>query len=962
MAQEKHIPYTSFDKGLWIAGGKETQPKGCARRYDAVDPIDTTTCRSRWGSTIVGGGIGSATMKTLYRFADHWIWNDSAGHLFKDSTQIATGLNNSILTFVKMPPQVGDVDYLFIAGGGNLIKIDQSANVTQWGITAPSTFPTLALGPQNILQINSFDTDAANWSVTAGGLTKANDNTNFQEGTGSLQITVPKNTRGSIVKTINIDLTAFASGSFVNNHAYNASAVAGEAFLGDRFVDSNNNVQVCTTSGTSQVGGTPTWSTIFGGTTVSGTATFTNFGPKVASTADIIKLWVGIDEPDNLELLEMDFLLTSAGGNYFTYQIPLSTQTFIPGSPSQGSGGGSAQQGVGSALALAAGPSAPGSVPAGATAPEVTFVTTGSIPGTGPVADPAVRRALWTAMHKKAPPPSSGPDTPSWFQLIVAKDEFDRQGSNFNLDWNNVVKVRFKFKSNTNGKVNVWLDGLQLAGGIGMEGNYQGVAVFVNTVTSSVSNPPLQVNQAYAQIKANERQAIEWSNLPISTDPQVNARALYRTLGNGALLFFVDLVNDNVTTTYQDTVADFVGAAGGNEPKVLGQTIIYSVQLEIDNLPPTSGWTKVAGPYEGSIFWCGDPAHPGRLYYSPTGRPEAQENFIDVTFEDDILQMPFVFNGSLYVLSLAHLFIVEYVQGTNPPLFTYDTVAGAPGTTQPFAVVVGKQRVCYPNAEGLISFDGYSAVPFGMMAINPLWRGEAAESYAAFVPTYGTYGKGEFWFTDGNQTFIINEQSQRWRSFGVGTGPIYYAPDLTFVSGLISGQSTVVQFEAVNSFTDNGTSIPFVIQPGGILLGEDVNAIVKRIVIDINTNGQTITPTLIVNDADLLSTRTINTPYAIGQFVIDSNGNVQVATVNGTTSPVGVITWNQNPNGTTNDGTQVWKLVGPGVFTLPTITTQARQRIEYELGFAAETLSVRLSGSLSTGRVELFDIIPVGEN
>ena len=962
MATEKKVPYTSFDKGLWIAGGKETQPKGCARRYDAVDPIDTTTCRSRWGSTALGAGIGNANIKTLYRFAGHWIWNDSTGKLFKDSTQIASGLNNSVLTFVKMPPQVGDVDYLFIAGGGNLIKIDQSANVTNWGIVPPSTFPTLALGPQDILQINSFDNDAANWTITAGGLSKANDNTNFQEGTGSLQITVPKNKRGSITKSISIDLTNFATASFVNNHAYNASGVAGEPFLGDRFVDSNNNVQVCTTSGTSQIAGTPTWATIFGTTTVSGSATFTNFGPKQASTADIIKFWLGVDEPDNLEILEIDFFLGSGTANYFTYQVPLSTQIFTAGSPSQGSGGGPAQQGVATAIALAAGPSASGSVPSGTVAPELTFVTTGSIPGTGTISDPAVRRAVWTAMHKKGKPPHSGPDTPSWAQINIAKDEFDRQGSNFNLDWNNVTKVRFKFKANTNGVVNVWIDGLQLAGGIGMEGNYQGVAVFVNTVTGSVSNPPLQVNQAYATVKSNERQAIEWSNVPVSADPQVNARALYRTLGNGALLFFVDLINDNSTTIYQDTVADFVGAAGGNEPKVLGQTVTYPIQLEIDNLPPTAGWTKVAGPYEGSIFWCGDPAHPGRLYYSPTGRPEAQENFIDVTYEDDVLQMPFVFNGSLYVLSLAHLFIIEYVQGTSPPLFTYDTVAGAPGTTQPYAVVVGKQRVTYPNAEGLISFDGYSATPFGMQAVNPLWRGESAESYTAFSPIYGTYGKGEFWFTDGTQTFIVSEQTQRWRSLGMGTNALYYAPELTFVAGLITGQTAAVQLEAVNSFTDNGTNIPFVVQPGGLLLGEDVNAVVKRLVIDINTAGQTITPTLIVNDADLLNGRTINTPYAIGQMVIDTNGNVQVATVNGMTSPVGLISWNQNPNGTTVDGGQTWRLVGPGVFTLPTITTQARQRIEYELGFAAETLSVRLSGSLNSGRVEVFDIIPVGEN
>lgn len=46
------------------------------------------------------------------------------------------------------------------------------------------------------------------------------------------------------------------------------------------------------------------------------------------------------------------------------------------------------------------------------------------------------------------------------------------------------------------------------------------------------------------------------SNIPISTDPGVNARGIYRTEPGGTEFFFVDVINDNVTTVFTDDLAD----------------------------------------------------------------------------------------------------------------------------------------------------------------------------------------------------------------------------------------------------------------------------------------------------------------------------------------------------------------------------------------------------------------------
>ena len=55
-----------------------------------------------------------------------------------------------------------------------------------------------------------------------------------------------------------------------------------------------------------------------------------------------------------------------------------------------------------------------------------------------------------------------------------------------------------------------------------------------------------------------------------------------------------------------------------------------------------------------------------------------------------------------------------------------------------------------------------------------------------------------------------------------------------------------------------------------------------------------------------------NWVVSVGQQIIDGNGNIQQATVAGTTSPSTVPTWNASLNGTTTDGTVTWTLVTLG--------------------------------------------------
>lgn len=102
------------------------------------------------------------------------------------------------------------------------------------------------------------------------------------------------------------------------------------------------------------------------------------------------------------------------------------------------------------------------------------------------------------------------------------------------------------------------------------------------------------------------------TNIPISTNPSIVARRLYRTLASGSEFFFLDVINDNVTTTYTDTTPDV--SLSQLLPPTAGEAIN-------DNSPPPSGGIMTI--WKRTAFIAGDPLNPTLLYYSRFDLPEA---------------------------------------------------------------------------------------------------------------------------------------------------------------------------------------------------------------------------------------------------------------------------------------------------------------------------------------------------
>ena len=92
-------------------------------------------------------------------------------------------------------------------------------------------------------------------------------------------------------------------------------------------------------------------------------------------------------------------------------------------------------------------------------------------------------------------------------------------------------------------------------------GTYQGVVTFFNTVTAAESNPsPL------GEVTIDVDKQIEWTNIPTSSDLQVDAIRLYRTLANQeGVYYFVAQISSSTTTFTDDVINDALGVVASED-------------------------------------------------------------------------------------------------------------------------------------------------------------------------------------------------------------------------------------------------------------------------------------------------------------------------------------------------------------------------------------------------------------
>lgn len=226
-------------------------------------------------------------------------------------------------------------------------------------------------------------------------------------------------------------------------------------------------------------------------------------------------------------------------------------------------------------------------------------------------------------------------------------------------------------------------------------GDYLGVVTFYNSVTGMESNP----SPASAVLTLGASKKIDWSAIPTSSNPQVNARRLYRTVPNQTgRYFFVAQINDNSTTTY----------VGDN---VVIQDLGVAASFR-NGMPP--------GQLEAGDFW------KERLFatdgidafYSEAGMPEAFDGSSVIP----------VFRNDGHRISAVHAFgdrlmlgktnKVHYLLGTDPSDFSLHTLSDKHGCWSHHSMKSAEGNLFWYGGDNIYRSDGASVYSISTIKVK----------------------------------------------------------------------------------------------------------------------------------------------------------------------------------------------------------------------------------------------------
>lgn len=726
------IKLRQFDKGLWLASPKDVMPQGTLRRASGVHALSRNSARSRPGSSLLYTG----NAHSVFYFAGSWFTCVST-ILYRDGTSLITGYDGERLSFVKMPPTAGVKDYLFVAGGAQLKKVDDDGDDTNWGISPPSQGVSVA-------------------DSGAGG---------SPDGTYRYRITYQNSVTGSRsnAPSDDDDLKLLLHCDGVDTHT--------------TFTDSSPNNFTLTAIDNAQ-GDTAqkkfgTASGLFDGTGDYLSLPQTDAAKIFREIADgpfYIDTWIRFADLSDASVIAQHedasnkWVLRKndiAYKTYFVFYIDYAGVSLVQHIVKH---------------------------------PSSTYLNINQwyhialIRGWG--GDPS---ALAITVDGTKWPLNTGQESNdfTWPQL------------------NGIVKIGASHVDELNG----WLDEISIYGS----------ARETATFTSPTAAYP---SSATVTVATN---SVDITGIPESADPQVDTVEIWRTQGNGNILFRATTLSNGISS-YTDDIAD---------------ADLESVELPTDNLVPYS-WFDDCAMHNASMFWVTrtQEGERGRLYYSPIGRAEAIEGFIEVTSDDDGCQKLFTWGGMLGVITKK---TVYQILGTNP--YVAREVSGTPGTTAPQTVIGTPAGIFYEAADGVRKFTGTSSELVAPEAVVRLFRGEAVAGLLSFTGVVAEYARNEYMISDTDQTLAVNVRTGVWRNLGVGCNAIYYEETLDTLGAVIL--SDLIEFEKEGELLDYDTNIDFEIETPHQRLHGEQDILIRHVFIDADTSSESLTVTLLLDNTTL---------------------------------------------------------------------------------------------------------------
>lgn len=277
--------------------------------------------------------------------------------------------------------------------------------------------------------------------------------------------------------------------------------------------------------------------------------------------------------------------------------------------------------------------------------------------------------------------------------------------------------------------------------------DFYGVYTFYNSATNVESNPAT----ASAKLTHAGSKKIDWTGITVSTNPQVDARRLYRTLPNNTgEYYFVDQIDNNFDTTY----------TGDN---VLVQDMGRSVSF-FNGVPPTG---LLYGAVWKERLFCTDDA---LVYYSEDGLVECfdEDNYVPV-FPDDGHKIRAIHAyGDRLVIGKTNK--VHYLVGTDPAYFALLTLSDRHGCMSHHSMQSAEGLLFWLGQDNVYRSDGNAVSGIASVKLEEILAGAtAAQLESAVAAVYPALS----WYVlviPGYAEMAYNYKTDSWTTFSTAAG------------------------------------------------------------------------------------------------------------------------------------------------------------------------------------------------
>jgi len=259
------------------------------------------------------------------------------------------------------------------------------------------------------------------------------------------------------------------------------------------------------------------------------------------------------------------------------------------------------------------------------------------------------------------------------------------------------------------------------AGDLGA-GDYISVVTFYNVESGAESNPSPESNTLTLGASNN----INYTSIPVSTNPQVNARRIYRTLANQTGEYYlVATITDNIQTTLtEDVLQNDMGDAASFD----------------NGLPPT---TCAHLTIWNERMWVTDTVD---LFFSEFGLPESYSEFSVISVRPDdghTINGLLAFGDALIIGKTNATYLVS---GTDEADFSLSTLSDKFGCRSHDSMATAEGLAFWFGGDNYYMTDGNNVKAIGDSEIRDLIDGILATDFpnitGAIVDSLGWYVSG----------------------------------------------------------------------------------------------------------------------------------------------------------------------------------------------------------------------------